>query len=1015
MNIYFQIAGLIIVAYLIILYSSHRKLGLREERAFVTILVATFVDLTLDALSVVAIHFMDMLPDLLVRISCKSYIISMMWLGLVDFCYVMLDVGQTKVNRRKMILILSAVTAAASIVTASLPIEIYDNGTSVYTAGPAVISVYVVTLMYILATMICAIVIRGTQNSRRGLAVIITTALWMVAAGIQFLNNELLVVGFSSTVGVMILYIVMENPDANLDRQLGCFNSFALSMFLNRQLEEGNNVNILDVSIIDIRSLENREIDIKTKAREVIKEFNRDKDLYLFKNFNYGLVFVSSNREKIEKVYRELTEMLSSVGEIGRDIVVLKVEDAQQFESVDELLKFLNSIRAENEDVECMLHIDFDTMNEERYRVSEDFRTAIPGWESVTNYQEHIEMLKDILVPEDRKEFLLATKPETVLKKVKDGNPYYIEFCTGIGDEKHWYQAKVIHHSAHVNKNCVIVSIKNVDAIMSQKVQNEEMLKQNLITIEEQQQALEEALAMAQSANRAKTTFLNNMSHDIRTPMNAIIGYTGLAASHIDSKEMVTEYLKKISQSSEHLLSLINDILDMSRIESGKMTLNEQEENLSEIVHTIRNIIQSSIAAKNLDFYVDVFDVSDEYIVCDKLRLNQVLLNIISNATKYTQNGGTVSFRVSEKNTRDDGYATYCFSVKDNGIGMSKEFVKTIFEPFTRVKSSTVSGIQGTGLGMAITKNIVDMMGGKIEIKSEERVGTEVNIEFDFKIVDTREAEEIPKELKNLKGLRGLVVDDDLDSCLSISQMLKSISMRSEWCSSGKEAVFRAQAAYEESDNFSVYIIDWMMPDLNGIETARRIRKVIGDFVPIIIITAYDWADIEQEAYDAGVTAFVNKPLFMSDLKKTLIKCYEGDTVEEEEEEKPDYSGKKILLVEDNEMNREIASEILTEYGFVIDTAEDGTIAVEKMKNAKPGQYDVILMDVQMPIMNGYEATKEIRAMKNKKIANIPIIATTANAFEEDRKLAIDAGMNEHIAKPIDVQKLIAALDKVLN
>ena len=480
-------------------------------------------------------------------------------------------------------------------------------------------------------------------------------------------------------------------------------------------------------------------------------------------------------------------------------------------------------------------------------------------------------------------------------------------------------------------------------------------------------------------------------------------------------KEKITEIAKKVE--IPELVKFANKLerATIATIESGKMTLNEQEENLSEIIHTIRNIIQSSIAAKNLDFYVDVFDVSDENIVCDKLRLNQVLLNIISNATKYTQNGGTVSFRVSEKNTRDDGYATYCFSVKDNGIGMSEEFVKTIFEPFTRVKSSTVSGIQGTGLGMAITKNIVDMMGGKIEIKSEERVGTEVNMEFDFKIVDARVAEEIPEELKSLKGLRGLVVDDDLDSCLSISQMLKSISMRSEWCSSGKEAVFRAQAAYEESDSFSVYIIDWMMPDLNGIETARRIRKVIGDFVPIIIITAYDWADIEQEAYDAGVTAFVNKPLFMSDLKKTLIRCCEGDTVEEEEEKKPDYSGKKILLVEDNEMNREIANEILTEYGFVIDTAEDGTIAVEKMKNAKPGQYDAILMDIQMPIMDGYEATKEIRAMKNKKIANIPIIATTANAFEEDRKLAIDAGMNEHIAKPIDIQKLIAALDKVLN
>ena len=346
---------------------------------------------------------------------------------------------------------------------------------------------------------------------------------------------------------------------------------------------------------------------------------------------------------------------------------------------------------------------------------------------------------------------------------------------------------------------------------------------------------------------------------------------------------------------------------------------------------------------------------------------------------------------------------------------MSEEFVKTIFEPFTRVKSSTVSGIQGTGLGMAITKNIVDMMGGRIDVKSKENIGTEISIELDLKLAGRQKEEEVPEALNKLKGLRSLVVDDDLDSCLSISKMLKSISMRSEWCSSGKEAVFRAQAAYDESDNFSVYIIDWMIPDMNGIETARRIRKIVGDFAPIIIITAYDWADIEKEAYEAGVTAFVNKPLFMSDLKKTLAMCCEPEAKNTEAEEKPDYSGRKILLVEDNAMNREIACEILEEYGFLLDTAEDGTIAVEKMETAVPEQYDLILMDIQMPIMDGYEATRRIRAMSDPVISNIPIIAMTANAFEEDRKLALEAGMNEHIAKPVDVQKLIQMLSEILK
>ena len=548
-----------------------------------------------------------------------------------------------------------------------------------------------------------------------------------------------------------------------------------------------------------------------------------------------------------------------------------------------------------------------------------------------------------------------------------------------------------------------------------QRIDREQAEKLSLLdTIQKQHEALQQALEMAQSANKAKTVFLNNMSHDIRTPMNAIIGYTGLAASHIDSRDLVTEYLKKIGQSSEHLLSLINDILDMSRIESGKMTLNEEEEDLSEIVHTIRNITQSSIAAKNIDFYVDVFDVQDEFVICDKLRINQVLLNVLSNAIKYTPARGTVSFKVSEHKANSDGYATYRFSVKDTGIGMSKEFLETIFDPFTRAKTSTVSGIQGTGLGMSISKNIVDMMGGRINITSEENVGTEVVIEFDLKTAGTQK-DDTAEALEKLKGLRGLVVDDDLDACVSVSKMLKDISMRSEWCTSGKEAVFRAQTAFEEGDNFSVYIIDWLMPDMNGIETARRIRKAVGDFTPIIILTAYDWAEIEEEAYEAGVTAFVNKPLFMSDLKKTLAQCCDpAAAAAAAEEEKADYTGRKILLVEDNEMNREIATEILEEYGFVIDTAEDGTIAVEKMEKAQPGQYDLILMDIQMPLMDGYEATRRIRAMPDAAIAGIPIVAMTANAFEEDRQLAFAAGMNEHIAKPIDIPKLMKTLADIL-
>ncbi|HJJ28995.1 MAG TPA: response regulator [Methanocorpusculum sp.] len=533
----------------------------------------------------------------------------------------------------------------------------------------------------------------------------------------------------------------------------------------------------------------------------------------------------------------------------------------------------------------------------------------------------------------------------------------------------------------------------------------------------EQQNVLENALSMAQSASRAKTTFLNNMSHDIRTPMNAIIGFTGLAASHIDNKELVQDYLAKISQSSAHLLSLINDVLDMSRIESGKIALEERQENISEIMHTLRNIVLADVNSKQLDFFIDSVDVNDEDIICDKLRLNQALLNVLSNAVKYTPARGTVSLRVTEK-TVHNGYADYEFCIKDNGIGMSKEFLATIFEPFTRVRSSTVSGIQGTGLGMAITKNIVDMLGGEIRIESEENKGTEVTLCFEFKLAT--EAKE-PVVIAELEGLRGLVADDDTNTCLSVYKMLKSIGMRAEWCTSGKEAVFRAQAAYQEGDLFRVYILDWLMPDMNGIETARRIRKAIGDDVPIIILTAYDWTDIEEEAREAGVTAFVSKPMFPSDLHRVLNQCLGHEqpapaaaaSPAEVKEGEYNFAGKKILLVEDNELNREIATDILEEAGFEITQAEDGDIAVEKMKNAKEGDFDLVLMDIQMPTMDGYEATRQIRAM-DTPISKIPILAMTANAFAEDRAAAFAAGMNEHIPKPIDVVKLKATLARFL-
>lgn len=528
--------------------------------------------------------------------------------------------------------------------------------------------------------------------------------------------------------------------------------------------------------------------------------------------------------------------------------------------------------------------------------------------------------------------------------------------------------------------------------------------------LQENHQELEMALLRAESANAAKTTFLNNMSHDIRTPMNAIIGFTSLAASHVDNKDKVKEYLSKISTSSEHLLSLINDILDMSRIESGKVKISENPLHLPDLLHDIRTIVQPNISSKQLDFLIDTVDVRDENIIADKLRLTQILLNILSNGIKFNKIGGTISLRIKQMKSAPTGYGNYQFIIRDTGIGMKPEFQKHIFESFSREETSTVSGIQGTGLGMAITKNIVDMMGGNISVKSEEGQGSEFTVDLTFKL--SGEAKSYEK-IEHLQGLKVLVADDDTDTCLSISSMLTEIGMRSEWTVSGKEAVIRAKHSMEIGDEFYAYIIDWLMPDMNGIETVRRIRRVIGDSQPIIILTAYDWSDVEEEAREAGVTAFCEKPLFMSQLRDLLANP--GAHTVTPKKKQYNYKGKRILLVEDNELNMEIARTILEDAGFLTDTADDGEAAVEKMEQASPGDYDLILMDIQMPMMNGYEAAKRIRALKDPEIASIPIIAMTANAFEEDREKSFEAGMNGYLAKPVSVEKLMNTINEVIK
>ena len=526
--------------------------------------------------------------------------------------------------------------------------------------------------------------------------------------------------------------------------------------------------------------------------------------------------------------------------------------------------------------------------------------------------------------------------------------------------------------------------------------------------------SLREAARIAEKSSAAKSEFLSNMSHDIRTPMNAIIGFTNLAIQNPSDIERVTEYLGKIQASSGHLLSLINDVLEMSRIESGKIELDETLCSLPEILHDLNTIIVGQVEAKQQELSMDAVNVMNEHVYCDKLRLNQVLLNLLSNAVKYTPAGGKISVRIIQSESKREGYAAYEIRVKDTGIGMSPEFASHVFEAFEREKTSTVSGIQGTGLGMAITKSIIDLMGGSIRVETAPGKGSEFIVDVEMKV----ETADVPVlRIPELNGLRVLVVDDDFNTCDSATKLLAKMGMRSDWTLSGKEAVLRAKHAHESGDQFQVFLIDWKLPDLNGIEAVRRIRAVVGKDIPILLMTAYDWPSIKDEAIAAGVNGFCNKPLFLSELENSLMRVIGstgGRDAKEENETAVSFAGRRLLLVDDIEMNREIAVAVLEMSDFEVEQARDGSEAVEKVTQAAPGYFDAVLMDIQMPIMNGYEAARTIRASDSPN-ANIPIIAMTANAFDEDKKAAFDAGMNGHVAKPIDVDKLMEALGRIFS
>lgn len=520
---------------------------------------------------------------------------------------------------------------------------------------------------------------------------------------------------------------------------------------------------------------------------------------------------------------------------------------------------------------------------------------------------------------------------------------------------------------------------------------------------------LNEARVEALQATKAKSEFLSNMSHDIRTPMNAIVGMTAIATAHIDDKKQVQNCLRKIALSGKHLLGLINDVLDMSKIESGKMTLTAELISLQEVIEGIVSIAQTQIKAKGQNFNVHIDKIVAEDVYCDSVRLNQVLLNLLSNAIKYTQEGGTIQLSMYQEDTPGEKGSNYVRThvfVKDNGIGMTAEFLEHIFDSYSRADSKRVQKTQGTGLGMTITKYIVDAMGGTLTVESAPEKGTEFHLTLDLERATEQESN------MYLPPWKMLVVDDDETLCRTAVDSLESIGIQADWTLSGEKAIEMVMRHHQMHDEYQIVLLDWKLPDMDGIAVAKRLRRIISEEMPLILISAYDWSEFEVEARDAGINGFISKPLFKSTLYHELKKYMGVDDAVNKIDKDIELSGRHVLVAEDNDLNWEILKELLTDIGMELEWAENGKICLEKFQASKPGQYDVILMDIRMPIMNGYETTQAIRALERSDAQTIPIIAMTADAFSEDIQQCLECGMNAHTAKPINLDEVISLLKK---
>ncbi len=686
---------------------------------------------------------------------------------------------------------------------------------------------------------------------------------------------------------------------------------------------------------------------------------------------NYGgiyVVFISDITEK-----REQRETDAAV----RDAVIATLTNAYN------TVWLINDVVTES----CSLyHTDLDEAH------SEAIRNALSHARYTDTKTQYVATM---VAPEDQERMQEQIGLPYILKQFETKDRFSVSFIRALESGPRYYRIDFGRVRMPGGRTGVTMGFIDVD----EEVRKDQEMRRNL----------RDAMEAANASNRAKSTFLASMSHDMRTPMNGIIGMTAIAASHLDDRERVADCLKKISESSAHLLSLINEVLDMNKIESGKVELAEEDFDLAELVDSVLTMTRPQVEARGHNLQVRIGEVAHEKVIGDSTRIREILMNLLSNAIKYTPDGGRIVCSLEEKPSKLPDIGMYDFIIEDNGIGMKPDFIEHIFEPFTRAEDKASQGQTGTGLGLAITRNLARMMGGDISVESSYGKGSKFTATVYLRLQEA--ANDVHEEFA---GLHVLVADDDPVSCESACCILNDLGINSEWALSGRAAVERTATRHEQNRDFYAVILDWKMPDLGGVETTRQIRRIVGEEMPIIVISAYDWTDIEAEARDAGVTGFISKPLFRTKFVRVFRSLLEQESGKENKPlkklEELSFTDKRVLLAEDNPINAEIATHVLQMTGLSVDHAEDGAEALEKYRGGHPGKYALIFMDIQMPRMNGYDAARAIRASGAEDAESIPIIAMTANAFEEDRQNAFKAGMNGHIAKPLNFDELSAVL-----